>query len=645
MKSLFSRWSLLLGVLFSWITVLLHDRQSQAISTSVPLLIAQRLLGGASEIPGMPTRILPNLLPDNLPIALPMPPRSHLLGTVLKFNDAFIYAESELTAQQIQEFYATFFAKAGWQATLKESSKTLVPEALKNTSECITYRQKGQLYEINLSILALPANSQQKQVFSLDVNSYHDADELAVDDFDWEAWHQSFQEAVDNQFTDWLSFARRQTSRNIKLPPAQSIPQTLMLGFGNSGGHNWSQEVSALSILSAAAILVHIDRQFQADGWTATALEHTALTAIQRWQQRDQKGKLWEFVVAMIEANDLSHDLLLFLGSSAKAEAVISKTNRYLGRIEIQELDDTTIKPPANYQPPQTISPRFAQLLLGNYQREQVPIQLENIAMPPQTRVVASMKDGLFSPLLEGTSDSVTVVLDVPLSPQQTQDFYDRMLASQGWKPDIIAHRFDDLPYGFPSMPIWEDFYRANNQSIQLLIRPTSQLNQSDVRIVWSKQDPITVKERPIEWIDKHLIESIDNLKKSKTLSQSAAEAVDTKYKLPVFPLMQFVLPESIVNISIGSSSSNEDNFSQTVTLETQLNLKALAKVFDMQLTHGGWHQTLTEASKTMLLDRWQLQDKQGKTWQTNLIYMQLTSEKYHVSLRCDRLVAINRPS
>jgi hypothetical protein len=614
MKSFFSRRSVLLGCLFGSATVLMRGRQSQAGDASLPLAIAHRLVNGTFENMGLKTCILPDRLPDNLPLELPMPKRSHLLGTVLQFDDAFIYAESELTAPQIQQFYAEFFTKIGWQV-----------------QEKLTYHQKGQPYQITLSIVPQSPNQQQRQVFSLDLAT-HPADEPAEEQWDAETWQQSIHKTFTNHLKDWLSVVRYRLSPDIPLPPAQLIPQTLVVGgSGGGGGIYWHENLSILSRLSAAEIMSQIDRQFQSANWQAGTSEQTAHTAMQRWQQHNRLDNSWDCFICIVEANELSRELpLAFLGGDPRFEPFIQEAKYYAGWITIQEQRvNRSPRIPANYQPPRAIDPRFAQVILGDYHQGNLPPQAQNMPMPPQAQVVASMTKGEFSNVHEGMIEPTTIVLDVPLSPQQTQEFYDRALTEKGWKPDRASYiNRSELPYGFPGL-IWPIFYHSGNQRIQLLILPTSRSQQSDVRLLIGKQDPEIFKQLPIE--------SINLPSKPVSLSQLAAEAVSPEYKPPILPLVQFVLPDSIAMMGMGSGGSSEDNFAQEVTLESQLSLKALSDVFGTQMAHRGWQQTLSESSATILLSRWQLQDQQS-TWQTNLIYMQQQPGEYQVSLRCDRL-------
>lgn len=222
------------------------------------------------------------------------------------------------------------------------------------------------------------------------------------------------------------------------------------------------------------------------------------------------------------------------------------------------------------------------QLIVGKIPAE-LPVDLP---LPAQAEVVATILDN---------QENYLIIIDTPQSPKQVETFYRKQLEGSGWRAlESYTENYDNYRGFVPS---------ELNQNISLSLckgneRPLLSVNVSpgdnaptDVRlIVDSGYGSIVCNEEP----------------------QPAQPDSEPSYIEPPLPKL---MPPTNSKVTSDGGGDYGDYSLSTATVETRLNIQALATHYEVQFKQAGWTRLEAQPDNSKAVSLWTMKDQQGNSW------------------------------
>ena len=228
------------------------------------LVLARRLLsssygpGSVDEI-----QILPDRLPGDLPIDLPLPDRTTIIGSLVRGDQgAQIVLDVAQPAEAILAFYRSRLEPAGWH----EVAFPMRPGGFGGATAA-TFCQSAR--GPSLSVTALEMGDAPTDVrLNLQTDPRHSPC------------------AMLRQPLGLPSFSVP------SLPPPAGAKMRGGGGWGGGGG-SWQSTATLQTDLDAAALVVHYNRQLKKAGWQLLDHGQAGSAAWSTWRFRDAQGDAW----------------------------------------------------------------------------------------------------------------------------------------------------------------------------------------------------------------------------------------------------------------------------------------------------------------------------------------------------------------
>ncbi len=234
--------------------------------------LALRLL--TYSYPGAPApgdvRLLPERLPDDLPVDLPLSDDSRLVGSLVRGRqEATIVIDSQLTAEQVGDFYRQQLLAAGWEEVpIGHWHGGFVPEQGLPLLFC--RGRRGPALQLTATLQSDGSHDVRLQ----------------------------------------LTFDSRQSpcaQRDHEPPFERLIPQlrapagATQMPRGSGGGlDSWHTSATLTTDLELTSIAAHYDRQIESVGWTRVATGVDAQQAWSAWSFSDNDGQAWQGLLSII---------------------------------------------------------------------------------------------------------------------------------------------------------------------------------------------------------------------------------------------------------------------------------------------------------------------------------------------------------
>jgi hypothetical protein len=632
------------------------------IPQTLPLSTVERLWEGVfPPVVGATMVILPDRVPDDLPLALPVPDQTTIAGSAMRLNLTTVLCETALSAVVVREFYDRELALLGWEkhqapiadelAEFERYSEVMGVDdsegpiggriscdsflAIYVTAPALALDDGGWVYrhpsvdqQIGLSLSLAEPSLTMPQPFSLTFWPAMETSAAVVeqspmewaDIHDWEDFYQ------------FLPFPRDL----LPLPDLKSVPD-LQMSTEPKGGSptQWGTELAIRSYRPRSDILAAYADRLTMAGWQVQTASETNLCAQQTWHYQDADGKLWEFSYFLLEANAIA-DRLVFWAQPPLPE-VPGAICHYVGEVSIHQMAPNSPRLTPPEQRPVVISSRFADLLLGDYQLGELPdAWSEPDLVPPGTTIVISRCHRPINPIeASETHFDSQVVLDVPLLPIETEAFYRRTLIEQGWQP-LGGFVPQLLLSGLPQDVDFQ-MYAKGTQQLTYAVRSLDQPGQSDVRLSLVERSRPVVP-TPIQWVDRATEwTETDAMLDFPSESAALSPSILGDYPSPTFPLPLLQMPAG-VQCSQTATTLQEGQLLQQANLFAPEGFGELHQQLATQLAAAGCREVTMEQADHISVSRWQVSDRPGIEWQISLMLRFDSQATGRIMLRCEVL-------
>jgi hypothetical protein len=213
-------------------------------------------------------QLLVGQLPENLPVALPIPPNSRVLGSLIRGPQSLqVLLDVPLSEEEIRNFYQTELTAAGWE----------VPEMPRGFHEggfvhsmpiYITFWRGTRGPELRVQVF-------RGELSYTDVRLHLDAVKRSP------AWHM-----------------RARHHDIYAVLPLLYPPSGAQQHGGGGGGNNEDVHTSATvelrEAMNTADLVVHYTKQLEQAGWTLTGSETSQQSAWSAWSFRDKDNEPWQ---------------------------------------------------------------------------------------------------------------------------------------------------------------------------------------------------------------------------------------------------------------------------------------------------------------------------------------------------------------
>jgi hypothetical protein len=243
-------------------------------------------------------QLLVGQLPENLPVTLPIPPNSRVLGSLIRGPQSLqVLLDVPLSGAEIRNFYQSELTTAGWQAP--EIPRGFHERGFVHSTSMsyITYWRGTRGPELGIQIFP-------EEYAYTDVRLRLDADKRSP------AWHMRHHHNI------------------YEMLPLLYPPAGAQQHGGGGGGNNEDVHTSAVVELKEAMNIVdlatHYTKQLEQAGWTLTDIETGQQSAWSVWSFRDKDDEPWQaaFFVMRLPGQKQKYELYLHASwDSAQSQA------------------------------------------------------------------------------------------------------------------------------------------------------------------------------------------------------------------------------------------------------------------------------------------------------------------------------------
>jgi hypothetical protein len=247
----------------------------------------RRLARRALSYGGGEAQLFPGQLPKALPVDLPLPPQTQIIGSIVRTKGTGIYqiapGSSEVyldvsdTAEHIQAFYQQRLPALGWtkSESLSSLNKGFIPSTFSYPAVFCKSPAGPSIQLIVSPVLDAPTDV--RLTFS-------------------------------NSDTLCKSANSRLFANESPLPTLSSAPQTEVLPLSRGGGNMVYESSAHLNTkLSSQALVQHYELQMERAGWTQQNRQHSGDNFWSSWKWKDSKGKFWQAYLALIKTESKSN--------------------------------------------------------------------------------------------------------------------------------------------------------------------------------------------------------------------------------------------------------------------------------------------------------------------------------------------------
>jgi hypothetical protein len=336
---------------------------------------------------------------------------------------------------------------------------------------------------------------------------------------------------------DWLMPIPMLTGPNgTRMPYAESM-----------GSPDSMQAVSATleTEMNSSSLADHYADQLKAANWTMIGEGESGPSSWSSWSIEDEDGRAWDGFLMALE----------LAGTDEKQRFVLMQAT-YNYSLELDGV--------------QTLQENLSQ---------DMPLDLP---IPDGARVVANEIE---------EETGILVILDVPMTPDLTLDFYRERLASQNWTEIEIP----GTNQGFVEQGVFNTEFCQGLKNSSMALTATPQENgtylsmsiMSDSDYSFCSQDPSFFG----DWLN---------------------------------PIPMLTIPNGTMMFNPNSMSGPNSTQAVSVTLETEMNSSSLTAHYADQLKAANWTMMSEGESGPSSWSIWSIEDENGRAWQGFLVALEL---------------------
>jgi hypothetical protein len=257
--------------------------------------LVMRLLAHPAHPQTQQLQLLPGRLPDTLPLKLPLPDGSRVVGSLVRGQESVeVVLDAPGSAEQVLAWYQQQMRAAGWQTPEEmqghHPSGFVPSHSLMPFLHAFFFQNEGRA---SLNVTIWQGQHEQADVrLHLEMNSQHASRVL----------HQR----------------RRRRMRGMyePIPPMAAPLGARQIGGGGSGSdEGWLSTATLETDLDLAALAAHYAGQLEKAGWKRAADGQSGPLAWHTWTFVDEDQEPWEglFSIFAVPGKPRKHTLSLFM--------------------------------------------------------------------------------------------------------------------------------------------------------------------------------------------------------------------------------------------------------------------------------------------------------------------------------------------
>lgn len=239
-------------------------------------------------------QILEGRLPPQLPVELPLPDQTQVLGSVVEPKEDFqILLDVGQSPEQVIAFYRERLLAAGW----RKPEPGPLPSRFSSPRGFVQTRPEDRL-EVELATPTVPIeDGDTTRVRRADVFCKGSFGPLFI------SARPMPKAPTDVRLNLYLSSFNSYCSQlnersEVPLPPLTPPSNTKVEIRGGGGNpNNWESEAMLETELDVQALAAHYTAQLQRFGWTRRDSGHSELVAWSNWLVKDKKGQSWQGIL------------------------------------------------------------------------------------------------------------------------------------------------------------------------------------------------------------------------------------------------------------------------------------------------------------------------------------------------------------
>lgn len=248
-----------------------QENESIALSGPSPGELAIRYLEAPSfgETELQKVQLLPGMLPEKMPLELPLPRGSKVFGSVLiGETEIGVVVDSPLSPEEVMAFYRQALASQNWT----DMDASGMERGFMEWSTGSFFCQESN--DTSIAITAYPHENGSD--IRLDISTDPECSPCSFSGSD-----------------DWLKpIPKLVAPRNSTLSN-----QNFMSGCGNQV----TVSADVKTELNSSALAAHFADQLRAASWTSTSQEESGPAALSTWEFEDEEGLKWDGFLTVLE--------------------------------------------------------------------------------------------------------------------------------------------------------------------------------------------------------------------------------------------------------------------------------------------------------------------------------------------------------
>lgn len=308
-----SYWRFLLVLALMILSTLILEPAKAQILTSDKETLSRKLVLRLLNWPTGEVQILEGRLPERLPVSLPLPEQTQVLGSVVgPKQDVQILLDVGQSPEQVVAFYREQLLASGWRKPESEplqfsergfmqtrpedgleSVDLATPLVAEQNGEITRARRTEVFCKGSEGPLYIEVSPMLKAPTDVRLNLYF------------------------SSFNAYCSSNRMNEMWEVQLPPLKPPPNTKVEMRGGRPSNDYQESRAVLETrLDAQALAAHYATQLERAGWKRRDAGQSQLSNWSNWLLKDKKGQSWQGVLHLIKvegkANQYSASVSVF---------------------------------------------------------------------------------------------------------------------------------------------------------------------------------------------------------------------------------------------------------------------------------------------------------------------------------------------
>ncbi len=260
-----------------------------------------RLLNGSAS----GVQILERRLPPRLPVELPLPDQTQVLGSVVgPKEDVQILLDVGQSPEQVIAFYRERLLAAGWRKPERE------PLRFSSGGFVQTRPENGLEVEFETSAVRVE-DGDRTRVIGNDVFCKGSFGPLFIEARPTPKAPTAVR--LNLYLSSFNSMCSPNAINEVEVPlPTLTPPSNTKVSLGGGGGSydDWESRAMLETKLDVQALAAHYTAQLQRVGWTQRDNGHSELATWSNWLLKDKKGQSWQGMLNLVKVEGKTNQYL-----------------------------------------------------------------------------------------------------------------------------------------------------------------------------------------------------------------------------------------------------------------------------------------------------------------------------------------------